>query len=350
MAFPGRWWHLLEDGRVQCDLCPRHCRLREGQQGLCASRSRQGDGIVSTVYGRTSGLAIDPVEKKPLYHFHPGSHALSFGTVGCNLTCRFCQNAHLSRAHPDALGSDLRLASAAPEAIAQTALAHQCASVAYTYNEPIVSAEYTMDAAEACRALGIQNIAVTAGYIDPAPRREFFARMDAANVDLKSFSEAFYQRQCGAHLRPVLETLIYIRHETSCWLELTTLVIPEHNDGDVELAALARWVRTELGPEVPLHLSAFHPAWRLRDAPPTPPGTLSRARRIALDQGLRYVYTGNIHDPEGSATRCPQCDRTLIEREGFAIQRCEITGDGRCPHCALSIAGCFDDPGRMRVE
>ncbi|NML18718.1 AmmeMemoRadiSam system radical SAM enzyme [Azohydromonas caseinilytica] len=346
---PARWWHRLDDGRLQCDLCPRDCRLHEGQRGLCFVRRRVDEAMVLTTYGRSSGFCIDPIEKKPLNHFLPGSSVLSFGTAGCNLACRFCQNWDISKSRE----MDRLMDQASPQAIAQAARAQGAHSVAFTYNDPVIFAEYAMDTADACRALGIHSVAVTAGYMHAAPRREFYARMDAANVDLKSFSEAFYFRQTGAHLAPVLDTLRYVHHETRCWLEITTLLIPGLNDGDAELRALARWVADELGPEVPLHFTAFHPDYKLRELPPTPAATLTRARRIAQDHGLHFVYTGNVHDAEGGTTYCPGCQAALVQRDWHLVTRCELQADGLCPHCGTRVAGHFGHVergfGRRRI-
>ena len=263
---PARWWHALDDGRLQCDLCPRDCRLHDGQRGLCFVRARQGDAMVLTTWGRSSGFCIDPIEKKPLAHFLPGSPVLSFGTAGCNLACRFCQNWDISKSRE----TDRLLDRASPARIAEVARASGCASVAFTYNDPVIFAEYAMDVADACRALGVRSVAVTAGYMHAEPRRAFYAKMDAANIDLKGFTEDFYFRQTGAHLAPVLETLKHVRHETDCWLEITTLLIPGMNDSDTELDAMTRWIAAELGTEVPLHFSAFHPDWKMREVPATP--------------------------------------------------------------------------------
>jgi pyruvate formate lyase activating enzyme len=335
---PARWWHLLDDGRLQCDLCPRDCKLHEGQRGLCFVRQRVDDAMVLTTYGRSSGFCIDPIEKKPLNHFLPGSSVLSFGTAGCNLACRFCQNWDISKSRE----MDRLMDQATPEDIAQAARRHGARSVAFTYNDPVIFAEYAMDTADACRALGLHSVAVTAGYIHEAPRREFFAKMDATNVDLKSFSEDFYFRQTGAHLAPVLDTLLYLHHQTSCWLEITTLLIPGLNDSDGEIRALARWIADELGPDVPLHFTAFHPDYKLRDLPPTPALTLTRARTLAREQGLRYVYTGNVHDAEGGTTYCPGCGAVLVQRDWHLVTRCELDADARCPKCATRVAGHFD--------
>ncbi|HSB25940.1 MAG TPA: AmmeMemoRadiSam system radical SAM enzyme [Burkholderiaceae bacterium] len=347
--YPARWWHRLDDGRIQCDLCPRDCRLHEGQRGLCFVRQRVGDAMVLTTYGRSSGFCIDPIEKKPLNHFHPGSSVFSFGTAGCNLACKFCQNWDISKSRE----MDRLMDAASPERIAEVALQSGCQSVAFTYNDPVIFAEYAIDAADACHALGVQTVAVTAGYMHDEPRREFYAKMDAANVDLKGFSDEFYFKQTGAHLAPVLDTLQYLKHETSCWLEITTLLIPGHNDSSAELEAMSRWIADHLGADVPLHFTAFHPDYRMTDVPRTPKDTLRRAREIARAHGLRYVYTGNVHDTEGGTTFCPGCAQPLIERDWHEIGRYELGADGRCPHCATPIAGRFGAAprrfGRRRI-
>ncbi len=335
--YPARWWHQLADGRLQCDLCPRDCRLHEGQRGLCFVRERQGDAMVLATYGRSSGFAIDPIEKKPLNHFHPGSSVLSFGTAGCNLACKFCQNWDISKSRE----MDRLQDAASPRRIAEAAVASGATSVAFTYNDPVIFAEYAMDTADACHALGVKTVAVTAGYIHADPRREFFAKMDAANVDLKGFTDAFYFKQTGAHLAPVLDTLQHIRHASHCWLEITTLLIPGLNDSTPELEAMTRWIVDHLGPDVPLHFTAFHPDYKLDDLPPTPLATLQRARRIALDAGLHHVYTGNVHDAAGAVTACPGCKATLIERDWHAVLRYELDEAGACPHCGTAIAGRF---------
>ncbi|TXT21881.1 MAG: pyruvate formate lyase activating enzyme [Gallionellaceae bacterium] len=336
---PATYWHRLEDGRIQCDLCPRDCKLHEGQRGACFVRGRAGDAMALTTYGRSSGFCIDPIEKKPLNHFYPGSSVLSFGTAGCNLACKFCQNWDISKSRD----MDRLMDKATPEAIALAAKKHGSKSVAFTYNDPVVFFEYALDTADACHELGIQTVAVTAGYMHDAPRREFYAKMDAANIDLKGFTDDFYIKLCGGHLQPVLDTLAYVHHETNCWLEITTLLIPGHNDSDAELKALSAWVAIELGPDVPLHFSAFHPDWKMADVPPTPHSTLSRARRIAQDAGLHYVYTGNVHDAEGGTTYCPKCHHAAIVRDWYDIRHYDLTPQGTCPGCGTRIAGRFGD-------
>src|SRR2546421_5993446 len=285
MAVPTRYWHRLEDGRIQCDVCPRFCKLQEGQQGLCFVRARQRDTIVLTTWGRSSGFCVDPIEKKPLNHFLPGTSVLSFGTAGCNLGCRFCQNWDMSKPRE----MDTLAAAASPEQIARRAQELGCRSVAFTYNDPTIFLEYAVDVAQACHERGIRTVSVTAGYICDEPRRELYRYMDATNVDLKGFTEDFYHRLCFGHLDPVLQTLKYLRHETPVWLEITTLLIPGENDSEPEIDALTRWVHRELGADVPLHFTAFHPDFKMLDKPPTPPRTLTRAREIGLRNGLRYV-------------------------------------------------------------
>ncbi|MBL8491187.1 MAG: AmmeMemoRadiSam system radical SAM enzyme [Rhodocyclaceae bacterium] len=339
---PARWWHKLEDGRIQCDLCPRDCRLHEGQRAACFVRAMKDGEMILTTYGRSSGFCIDPVEKKPLNHFFPGSSILSFGTAGCNLACKFCQNWDISKSRE----MDTLMDDATPEAIARAATRHGARSVAFTYNDPVIFAEYAMDTADACHAVGIRTVAVTAGYMHAGAAREFYARMDAANVDLKAFTDDFYVKLCGAHLKPVLETLAYVRHETGCWLEITTLLIPGHNDSEAEIRQLADWCFRELGADVPLHFSAFHPDYKLLDAPGTPPATLTRARRIAMDAGLRYVYTGNVHDRAGDATLCPGCGETVVERDWYEILAYRLDDTGRCARCGTAIAGRFEKFGR----
>ncbi len=348
-AYPGRYWHWHADGRMQCDLCPRDCKLHEGQRGACFVRARQGDQMVLTTYGRSSGFCIDPIEKKPLNHFFPGSSVLSFGTAGCNLACKFCQNWDITKSRD----MDRLMDQASPDAIADAARQYGCKSVAFTYNDPVIFAEYAMDVAEACHARGIQTIAVTAGYIHEQPRRDFFAKIDATNIDLKAFSEDFYFKLTGSHLQPVLDTLLYLRRETGVWVEITTLLIPGHNDSSTEIEAMSQWIRRELGADVPLHFSAFHPDHRMQDVPATPKATLVRAREIALNAGLLHVYTGNVHYKAGDTTHCAHCDAMLIERDWYRIDAYRVTAEGSCPNCGQALAGRFDtaagDFGRKRI-
>jgi pyruvate formate lyase activating enzyme len=335
---PARWWHRLDDGRIQCDLCPRDCRLHEGQRGACFVRARVGEAMVLTTYGRSSGFCLDPIEKKPLAHFYPGTSVLSFGTAGCNLACKFCQNWDLTKSRD----MDSMMDRASPAAIARAAREAGARSVAYTYNDPIIFAEYAIDVAQACREAGVANVAVTNGFIHAGPRREFYGCMDALNVDLKGFTDEFYVKLTGSRLAPVLDSLAWIVHESKRWLEITTLLIPGQNDSDAEIEAECRWILRELGAEVPLHFSAFHPDFKMMDVPPTPVETLRRARRIAMAEGLRYVYTGNVHDREGDTTLCPGCGAKLVERDWYRIESYRLTPGGCCPDCGTAIAGRFE--------
>jgi pyruvate formate lyase activating enzyme len=334
---PTKYWHRLEDGRIQCDVCPRACKLREGQRGLCFVRAREDDEIVLTTYGRSSGFCVDPIEKKPLNHFLPGSSVLSFGTAGCNLACRFCQNWDISKSRE----IDTLADAASPDGIAAAAEALGCASVAFTYNDPVIFLEYAIDVADACRERGIRAVAVTAGYICPEPRVELYAHMDAANVDLKAFTESFYTDTCAGHLAPVLETLEYLRHETDVWFEITNLLIPELNDSDAEIDAMTRWVVDRLGPDVPMHFTAFHPDYKLLDRPPTPAATLTRAREIALGNGVRFAYTGNVHDIDGGSSFCAGCGTRVIERDWYELGDYKLTDEGRCEACGTQLPGEF---------
>ena len=335
---PGRFWHRLEDGRIQCDLCPRFCKLQEGQRGLCFVRARKDDGIILTTWGRSSGFCIDPIEKKPLNHFLPGTPVLSFGTAGCNLTCKFCQNWDISKSREwDTLADQ-----AAPETIARAAAETGCRSVAFTYNDPVIFHEYALDVAAACQARNIKTVAVSAGYVTAEPRAEFYRGIDAVNIDLKAFTETFYRDLCSAELEAIKETLIYLTRETDVWVEITTLLIPGHNDGPEEIAALCDWVVTDLGPDIPIHFSAFHPDWKMTDVPATPPESLFRARRIAVEAGLRYPYVGNIHDPGRDSTYCHMCGTRVIERDWYQLGEWRLDAAGACPECGTVCAGVFE--------
>lgn len=342
-----RYWHRIESGKhsgkIQCDLCPRLCQLSEGQRGLCFVRGREDDRVKLFSYGRSSGFCIDPVEKKPLNHFYPGTPVLSFGTAGCNLACKFCQNWDMSKSRE----MDTLAATAMPEQIAEAALQLDCKSIAFTYNDPVIFLEYARDTAIACQERGIKSIAVTAGYICEKPREEFFQYMDAVNVDLKAFTDEFYYKLCGGHLENVLNTLLYIRHHTNCWLEITTLLIPGKNDSDEEISAMSKWIVGHLGNHVPLHFSAFHPDWKMKDIPATPASTLTRARQIALDNGVNFVYTGNVHDSIGSSTYCPNCKKCVIERDWYQLGEWHLR-NGSCAQCGTRIPGHFEsNPGQF---
>ncbi|MEI7796120.1 MAG: AmmeMemoRadiSam system radical SAM enzyme [Methylococcaceae bacterium] len=331
------YWHLLDDKRVQCDLCPRFCKLHEGQRGLCFVRQNQNAQIVLTSYGRSSGFAVDPIEKKPLNHFYPGSTVFSFGTAGCNLACKFCQNWDISKSRE----MDTLMSKAEPEMIAQKAVELGCKSVAYTYNDPVIFHEYAIDTAIACRELGIKSVAVSAGYVCPKPRVEFYQYMDAANIDLKAFSERFYHEITGSHLGAILETLEYIHHETSVWLELTTLIIPGENDSEAELEAMTQWVMEKLGTDVPMHFTAFHPDWKMLNTPPTPLASLLLARDIALKNGVRYAYVGNVHHKAADSTYCHACGGLLIGRDWYELSEWNLNNSGACLACGTLCAGHF---------
>ncbi|MEE9312909.1 MAG: AmmeMemoRadiSam system radical SAM enzyme [Planctomycetota bacterium] len=341
-------WHALEDGRAQCDICPRECKLSDGQRGFCYVRANQAGKIVLTTWGRSSGFCVDPIEKKPLNHFLPGTPIFSFGTAGCNLGCRFCQNWDISKSREQHTLTD----QAKPATIAEAALETGCRSVAFTYNDPVIFHEYAIDVAKACHDVGLKTVAVTAGYQNPAARAEFFKYIDAANVDLKGFTDDFYKRVCIAKLEPVLETLKYLKHETDVWLEITTLLIPTKNDSEDEIKRMCEWVVRELGPDVPLHFSAFHPDFKMTDLPSTPAETLNHARQIAMAAGVRYAYTGNVHDTDGDTTRCHSCGEQLIERDWYELIQYNLSNND-CPKCQTRIPGVFETKpgnwGRKRL-
>lgn len=342
-SHPTRYWHTLDDGKVQCDLCPRSCKLQEGQRGLCFVRACESGKIVLTSYGRSSGFCVDPIEKKPLNHFLPGTPVLSFGTAGCNLACKFCQNWDISKSRQDDTLAD----AASPEQLAAAAVRLGCRSIAFTYNDPVIFHEYAIDVAGACQALGIRTVAVSAGYVCVEPRREFYRYMDAANIDLKAFSQRFYKYLTGSRLAPVLDTLVYLKHETSVWFEITTLLIPGENDSTAEIEAMVHWIRDNLGPDVPLHFSAFHPDWKMLDYPGTPVSTLIQAREIAIKNGLHFVYTGNVHNTEGDTTYCSSCGAALIVRDWYNLKKWNLQNGGRCGQCGHSCPGIFErTPGQ----
>lgn len=348
---PARWGRVLDDGRVQCLLCPRECRMRDGQRGFCFVRANNGGRLVLDTWGRSSGFCLDPIEKKPLNHFLPGTSVLSFGTAGCNLGCKFCQNHEISTSRQ----VDTLTDAALPEVIADAAVAAGAASVAFTYNDPVIFAEYAIGIAAACRDRGVRTVGVTAGYVSPyaedaagSAREDFFGAMDAVNVDLKAFTPEFYRRITGADLDVVLDNLVWLAG-TETWVEVTTLLIPGHNDSDAEIRAMADWIVANLGPDVPHHFSAFHPDNRMRDVPPTPPTTLRRARDIARDAGERHVYTGNVHDKDGDTTFCPGCDAPVIVRDWYRMVDYQLLADasgrGSCPQCGTTVPGLYDAAG-----
>ncbi len=342
------YWTKIEDGRIRCELCPRFCKLKKGQRGLCFVRANYNDSIVLTSYGRSSGFAVDPIEKKPLNQFLPGTPVLSFGTAGCNLACKFCQNWDISKSRE----MDTLMDRAEPESIASAASDLGCSSVAFTYNDPVIFHEYAIDVARACAEINIRSIAVTAGYVCPKPRVEFYRHMDAANVDLKAFSEEFYRKVTGSSLQAVLETLEYIVQETNVWLEITTLLIPGENDSIQELDRMTRWIVDHLGSNVPIHFSAFHPDWKMRDKPRTPVETLLRARNIALENGIKYSYVGNVHSKAADSTYCSNCGELIIGRDWYRLSDWNLDSYGCCLCCGSKCAGVFDGPpgnwGRTR--
>ncbi|MBI4912163.1 MAG: AmmeMemoRadiSam system radical SAM enzyme [Acidobacteria bacterium] len=347
MKHPARWWRA-ESGRVRCELCPRLCLLAEGQAGYCGVRHAEGGALFTEVYGGHGGLCVDPIEKKPLYHVLPGSRILSFGMAGCVLGCDFCQNWRMSR-----MGEAASLRDATPEGIAEAALASGCEAVAFTYNEPVLSAEWCLAVAAAARGRGLLTAAVSSAYVAPGAWGEFFGAMDAVNLDLKAFSDAFYRRRCKARLAPVLAG-IEAAKRAGCWVEITSLLIPGENDSERDLRGLSCWVARTLGVETPLHFTAFHPDFQLRDKPPTPVGTLRWAREMAMGEGLRHVYTGNVRDAEGGTTRCEGCGMELIARDGFQVRTHRLQ-DGGCPRCGRRLSGIFSpgegpgDPRRRRI-
>ncbi len=337
----GKWWHVDDDGRLACDLCPRACRLKPGDRGFCFVRENRDGTMVLSTYGRSTGFCIDPIEKKPLNHFFPGTSVLSFGTAGCNLGCKFCQNWDISKSREISRLSD----EASPEQIAEAAARTGCHSVAFTYNDPVIWAEYAIDAAKACRDRNVRTVAVTAGYISTEARGEFFRYMDAANVDLKAFTEEFYFRITYSHLQPVLDTLVYLQRETDVWFEITNLVIPGANDDFDKIKKMCDWILTAIGPDVPVHFTAFHPDFRMMDRPHTPKETLVRAYEIAKSVGLHYPYVGNVRDDSCQSTYCPNCRNCVIQRNQYRLGRYDLSGN-RCGACGMEIAGRFgQSPG-----
>lgn len=320
--------------KVQCLICPRKCILKEGQSGFCHVRRNINNNIVLETYGYNTGLAIDPVEKKPLYHFYPTTGVLSFGTLGCNMGCLYCQNHHISKSKAPVKNCD----NISPEQIVEVAKHYNCKSVAFTYNDPVIFFEYAIDTAKLCHEAGIKTIAVTSGYINPEPAKEFFSVMDGTNIDLKGFSERFYKKNCLAHLNPVLDTIKYVSNETPCHVELTTMIIEGENDMDIE--GECKWILDNIGDSVPLHFSAFFPKYKFTDREPTRYETLLRAYNTAKEMGLKYVYTGNLSSIETSTTYCKNCGKPLIKRNGYRILENNLQ-EGLCRFCNTKCDGCF---------
>lgn len=338
------WWEKQDDDRILCTLCPRYCRIGEGQAGFCYIRKNIDGKLYSLGYGKSTGFAIDPIEKKPLNHFLPGTPILSFGTAGCNLGCRFCQNWSISKAKLDAAHS----LEAGPEEIVKLAVKNDVPSIAFTYNDPVIWGEFVIDISRIAREYGIKSVMVTAGYITPEARPDVCRYIDAANVDLKGFTERFYHKLTFSHLDPVLDTLKWLKHETDIWFEITNLMIPGENDDPEETKQLCSWVLKNLGDDVPLHFTAFHPDFKMTDKPRTPASTLKRARRIALSEGVKYCYVGNIFDDEGQTTFCPKCGNALIRRSWHDIIGYHLTDD-HCP-CGQRIPGYFSARGRVGLR
>ena len=346
-----KFWQTESDGRILCTLCPRYCRLADGQAGFCFIRQNQNGILRSLGYGRPTSFAVDPIEKKPLNHFLPGSAILSFGTAGCNLGCRFCQNWDMSKARVDELHS----LNVTAEEVVDLAQRENCPSIAYTYNDPIIIGEFVIDVAHIARERGIRSVMVTAGYITPEARTEIFREIDAVNIDLKGFTEEFYKKLTLSELQPVLDTMVWLRRETDIWFEITTLLIPGFNDSEEEIRRECAWVLENLGDDVPLHFTAFHPDYKMTDVPQTPASTLLRARKQAIEQGVKFVYVGNVLDDEGQTTWCPGCGAALIRRDWHSVREYRLQGD-RCPDCSTVIPGRFDEtrqqtsPGQRRVR
>ncbi len=323
---------------VECLLCPKRCVLAAYQRGDCRVRVNVDGKLFTLVYGKPCTAHVDPIEKKPLFHFLPGTAIYSIATAGCNLHCKNCQNWEISQTNPE----DARNFDAEPARVVADAQGAGCISVAYTYAEPVVFFEYALAASRLARARGLKNVMVTAGYIEPEPLREICAVTDAANVDLKAFSDDFYQKICDARLAPVLKALTVYREE-GVWLEVTNLIIPELNDAPAGIRKLCRWVHDNLGAETPLHFSRFYPMYKLANLSPTPVATLTRARNIALDEGLKYPYVGNVPGHPGNNTYCPSCGRAVVERHGFQILAYNLDGD-KCPNCGARVAGVWAEP------
>ena len=330
------WQKKLSNGKIRCELCPRYCTLDSGQKGFCFIRENIDGEIKLTAYGKPLGFAIDPIEKKPLFHFLPGTEILSFGTAGCNLGCKFCQNWTMSKAKRDYEISQ----TVYPEHVVALAKKYRVPSIAYTYNEPIIFGEYVIDISRIAREENIKNVMVTAGYIMPEARKDVFKYIDAANVDLKGFSEEFYRKYTLSHLEPVLDTLKWIKNETAIWLEITTLLIPGANDSYDELKAECDWIVENLGDEVPLHFTAFHPDFKMRDVPATSYETLAKAKKIAEKSGIKYCYLGNVSDTKSQTTFCPHCGTPLIKRNWHSVYEYRLDGN-RCPVCGTEISGVF---------
>jgi pyruvate formate lyase activating enzyme len=332
-----KWWEPTDNNKILCTLCPRYCKIGEGQPGFCFIRQNIDGKLYSIGYGRPTGFAVDPIEKKPLNHFLPGTNILSFGTAGCNLGCKFCQNWSMSKAKLD----DLNSLEASPEEVVNLAKRYHTPSIAYTYNDPTIFGEYVIDISKIAREEGIKSVMVTAGYIDKEARKDVYKYIDAANVDLKGFTERFYWKNTYSHLNDVLDTLIWLKNETDVWFEITTLLIPDENDSQEEVINECNWILKNLGENIPLHFTAFHPDFKMRDKDRTPEKTLTDARKIAMDMGIKYCYVGNVYNSEGQTTYCPNCNEKLIKRNWHSVLSNNLK-DGKCRKCGQKIEGVFD--------
>ena len=332
-----KWWEPTRGNKILCTLCPRYCEIGEGLPGFCFIRQNIDGKLYSIGYGRPTGFAVDPIEKKPLNHFRPGTNILSFGTAGCNLGCKFCQNWSTSKAKLD----DLNSLEASPEEVVGLAKRYDTPSIAYTYNDPTIFGEYVIDISKIAREEGIKSVMVTAGYIDKEARKDVYKYIDSANVDLKAFTENFYWKNTYSHLNDVLDTLVWLKNETDVWIELTTLLIPDENDSSEEIKGECNWILENLGDSVPLHFTAFHPDFKMKDKERTTKKTLTRARRIAMESGIKYCYVGNIHHLEGQTTYCPNCHEKLIKRDWHSVISNNLI-NGKCRKCGQKIAGIFD--------
>jgi len=330
-----RWWETMADGRLHCYLCPRHCHIGEGQSGFCFIRKHEAGRLLQLGYGRPAAIQIDPVEKKPLNHFFPGSKIFSMGTAGCNMGCFFCQNWDISKAKADQVNA----ADLSPDAVVDLAQEQGCPHLAFTYNEPTIWGEYVIDISKAAHQRGLNTVMVSNGYITREAFFDVYQHIDAANIDLKAFTENFYSKVTLTHLLPVLETLKWLRHETNVWFEVTNLIIPTLNDDESEFQKLCDWMLNNIGDDVPLHFTAFHPDFKLQDKPATPPETLHHARKIAMQMGLKYVYEGNIFS-DGAHTICPGCKKGIVKRSWHSVLTSQLK-DGKCAHCGTAIAGVF---------
>jgi pyruvate formate lyase activating enzyme len=328
-----RHWTTTADGRVECRLCPRRCAVADGERGYCGVRRNTAGTLFTLVHSRPCSVRSDPIEKKPLFHYRPGTDAFSIATAGCNFACQFCQNWRISQYRPEEVESEVL----PPAGVVAAARAARARSIAFTYSEPVVFQEYAYDTSIAARAAGIGRVVISNGFIERRPMEELLGVLDGVKIDLKSFRDSFYADLCDGSLRPVLDTLRLV-HASGVWLEIVVLIVPTHNDSDAEIRAMARWIVQELGPNVPLHLTRFHPTYQLTSLPRTPVATIERLRLVALDAGVRYVYLGNVAGHEGENTACHACGRVLIERDGWLVRQNRIR-DGRCPDCGAAIPG-----------